>query len=323
MTDAPDVRRVLVTGAAGFVGANVVRRLLLSAIEVHVLLRSGAAGDPWRLRDVLDRLHVHRADLEAPAATAAAVAAAAQDVIVHCAAYGAYAHQDDWYRILQSNVLGTANLLTASARASVPLFVNAGSSSEYGYRPDPMREEDRLDPNSCYAVSKAAQTHLCTLASRVGGLAAVTFRLFSVYGPWEEPGRLMPTIIRRAMRGQPLHMGAPDVARDFVHVDDVVDALIDFSALRGRGGDVFNLGSGRQSTLREVVATLDRVLGRASVVEWNAFPARPWDTTRWQADVRRAGAELGWRARRTLEEGLRSFAEWCASPEGQRAYAHT
>src|SRR5207249_6044598 len=122
--------------------------------------------------------------------------------------------------------------------------------SEYGYRTAAMSEADRLEPNSVYAVGKAAQTHLASLyGKRTEGPATVTFRLFSVYGPWEEPTRLMPTLLRRARAALPLEMVGRDVARDFVYVDDVLDALLGLEALEGRRGEVFNLGSGVQSTL--------------------------------------------------------------------------
>src|SRR6185503_9394768 len=103
-----------------------------------------------------------------------------------------------------TDVIGTLNLLEASEAAGVLLFVNAGSSSEYGYRTDPMRETDRVEPASVYAVAKAAQTHLANLFGRRGAMAVVTFRLFSVFGPWEDPARLFPTLLRRAKAGAPL-----------------------------------------------------------------------------------------------------------------------
>src|SRR5205807_2299476 len=116
---------------------------------------------PWRLADVLHRLVVHRADLTDASQTRNVFADACPAAVLHLAAYGAYESQADARLILQTNILGTFNLLDASAAAGVKVFINTGSSSEYGFKSQPMREDDRLEPNSYYAIAKAAQSHLC------------------------------------------------------------------------------------------------------------------------------------------------------------------
>jgi nucleoside-diphosphate-sugar epimerase len=184
-----------------------------------------------------------------------------------------------------------------------------------------MRETARLAPNSVYAVAKAAQTHLASLVARRGAMAVVTFRLFSVYGPWEEPTRLLPTIIRRAAAGLPLEMAAPETARDFVYVDDVLDAMLDVDRLPAVTGEVFNLASGIQSTLRDVVEAVQAVVGDRSEVRWGAMASRRWDTDRWQADVSRARTVLGWSPKHTLREGIARMAAWMAGEGRARAGA--
>jgi nucleoside-diphosphate-sugar epimerase len=173
-----------------------------------------------------------------------------------------------------------------------------------------MRETDRLEPNSFYAVAKAAQTHLCTLLARRSEMATVVLRLFSVYGPWEEPTRLIPTVIRRARAGLPLEMVAPDVARDFVYVEDVINALLDFPRLARLRGEVLNLGTGTQTTLREVVDAVTKLLGSRSPVRWGAMAARQWDSAHWSADPSKAARLLGWAPAHSLRQGLRKTAEW-------------
>ena len=302
---------VLVTGAGGFVGANVVRRLLAKGADVHVLLKDDA--DPWRLLEVRERVTLHRVDLVDGGAVRRAFATVAPASVFHLATHGAYEHQADARRILETNILGSAHVLDAAAAAGTAVLVNAGSSSEYGLKPQAMREDERLEPNSVYAVAKAAQTHLATLFARRGPMAVVTFRLFSVYGPWEEPTRLLPTLLRRARAGQPLEMTSPDTARDFVYVDDVVDALVDVDRVPAVSGEVFNLGTGVESTLRDVVAAVQAAVGGGSEVKWGAMPARHWDTDRWQADAGKARTALGWSARTTLAEGVARMAAWMAA----------
>lgn len=305
---SPEFERVFVTGSSGFVGACLVRALIARGHQVHALLRSDSW--PWRLAGLANRLTPHRADLLDAEGVASAIRSARPAAVFHLATHGAYESQADARTILTTNVLGTLNLLEASAAAGVATFVTTGSSSEYGFKGEPMRETDRLDPNSIYAVAKAAQTHLCGLWARKRPMDVVVFRLFSVYGPWEEPSRLIPTLIRRARAGLPLDMVSPDTSRDFVYIDDVLEALLDLKAAAQLRGEVVNLGTGVETTMRDAVATVTDLLGSRSEVRWGAMPARHWDSARWCADRARAKAILGWEPRHSLRAGLARMAEW-------------
>jgi nucleoside-diphosphate-sugar epimerase len=308
MASFAELGPVLVTGAAGFVGANLVRALLERGAEVHVILRAGASA--WRLVDVQDRLRRHEGDLLEADFVDAAVAAARPALVYHLAAHGAYERQAQPRRILDTNIVGTLNLIEACERHGVSLLVGTGSSSEYGFKSRPMCEDDVLEPASYYAVGKAAQTHLCRLAAQRGRLRTVVLRLFSVYGPWEDPARLVPTIIRRARAGLPLDMTAPDIVRDFIYVDDVLEAMLDVPALQQVSGDVVNRATGVQTRLDEFVALVRELLASRSEVRWGGTRPRGWDTTCWVGDPARARARLGWSARRSLREGLGRMAEW-------------
>jgi dolichol-phosphate mannosyltransferase len=255
---------------------------------------------------------LHRTDLTDAAATRAVVRTVRPRAVLHLATHGAYQSQANARAILGTNILGTYNLLEASAEEGVAVFLNTGSSSEYGFKSEPMRESDRVEPNSIYAVAKAAQTHLCLLPRRPWPMTVVVFRLFSVYGPWEEPTRLIPTLIRRARAGLPLEMAAPDTRRDFVYVADVVETLLNLTAMAALHGEVINLGTGVETSLREVAAAILDVTGSRSEVHWGAFASRAWDQARWCADPSRAVARLGWAPRHSLRQGLAKMADWMA-----------
>jgi dolichol-phosphate mannosyltransferase len=299
----------LVTGAGGFVGAALVRHLLARGDDVTAVVRPGSA--LWRLDGVSGDVRIEAVDLSDLDATNAAVARARPECLFHLAAHGAYSWQDDLTRMIEVNVAGTAGLLDAFLRADGRAFINAGSSSEYGYKDHSPSETERLDPNSHYAITKAAATHFCRNFAQTHGIRAVTLRLYSVYGPWEEPQRLIPRLVVCALDGRYPPLADPATARDFVYVVDVCDAFVRAADVAGVAADaVINIGSARQTTLAELVAVAKRIFNIEGEPAWASTPSRSWDTNVWVADAGLAEQTLGWRAHTTLESGLMQTADW-------------
>jgi dolichol-phosphate mannosyltransferase len=309
--------RALVTGAAGFVGANLVRRLVSDGVETVACTRPGTSA--WRLDD-LEGLETVELDLLDRRAISAALEREKPDAVFHLAAHGAYAWQTDRRRIALTNFVAFVDLLDACEAVGTHTIVNTGSSSEYGTRAYPPREDEWLDPNSDYAVSKAAATLFGRHVSRTRELSVATLRLYSAYGPWEEPRRLVPALLVAGLQGSlpPLVDGA--IARDFVHVDDVVDALI-VAATKAPAGSVYNVASGRQTTIAEVVEVARRLFQIDEEPRWGSMKPRSWDTDAWVGDPSQIAADLGWHPARALEEGLRGTAEWLlAHPQAWSRY---
>jgi dolichol-phosphate mannosyltransferase len=301
--------RALVTGASGFVGANLARRLLRDGHEVHLLLRH--AQIPWRLTEIQAEVHRHSVDLEDRDAVAAAVAAIRPERVFHLAAYGAYSSQSDIHRMVQTNIAGTVNLVEACLVSGCAVIVNTGSSSEYGFADHAPAETERVEPNSHYAVTKVAATQYCRYTARQRDLHLPTLRLYSVYGPYEEPSRLMPTLIARGLRGELPPLVDPTIARDYVYIDDVCDAYL-LAATRpsSEPGAIYNVGTGVQTSLAELVTLSRAILPITVVPVWGSMPNRQWDTTVWVADSRKIHDELGWQPRHTLEQGFRRMVDW-------------
>lgn len=290
----------LITGAAGFVGANLARRLIREGAQVHLLTRPGS--DLWRLKGLEDR--VLSVDLLDREALTRALERSHPERVYHLAAHGAYPGQKDANLILETNLLGTYGLLEACLRSPCKLFVQSGSSSEYGWKKEPMRETDRLEPNSFYSIGKAAATHLGSFFSLSSPFSVVTLRLFSVYGWQEEPSRLIPTLIHKALKNEPLDLVSPQIARDFVHVEDVLDAFLDTKALLAHNGEVFNIGTGVQSTIGEAVRIVMELTGSRSELRWGTMKPRDWDSFCWVASMEKTHEKLGWKARTSLSKGL-------------------
>jgi UDP-glucose 4-epimerase len=310
-------RRVVISGATGFVGAHLARRMLERGHEVHALVRE--THRTWRLAEV-GGLHVHVADVVDGPAMATVLAGIRPHWVLHLAAYGGYESQADVARCVRTNLEGSINLIEAAAKTGAERFVNAGSSSEYGFKDHAPAETEMLEPNSVYAVTKAAATAYARYAGRSAKLHATTLRLYSVFGPYEEPTRLIPTVILHGLDGGFPPFASPDIARDFVHVDDVTAA---FEAALGAdipSGEIYNIGTGIETSLRTVAQTARSVFGIAAEPQWQTMADRRWDTKRWIADNARARAELGWKPAVAFEDGFRSFAEWLADPQRRSFY---
>ena len=306
---ATGAKRVLVTGASGFVGANLVRRLLDDGHEVHALLRPGYQA--WRLEDLRSRLCRHEVQLLDAPALREVVADIGPHWVFHLAAYGGYPEQVQHEQMVKTNILGTMNLVEECTRVGFEAFVNTGSSSEYGLKDHAPSETEALEPNSHYAVTKAAATLFCQHVGRTRGLPIVTLRLYSVFGPFEEPSRFVPSLVLRGLAASLPPLVSPDTARDFVYVDDVVEAFILAANQPHREpGAIYNVGSGVQTTIGEAVALACRELGMTVRPQWGSMAPRTWDTTIWVANTGKIREVLGWHPQVSFAEGFSLTVEW-------------
>ena len=296
--------RTLVTGGSGFVGANLTRRLLSEGHEVHLLLRPGYTR--WRLQEIEEEVRIHLGDLRDREEVTRLFEQAGPEWVFHLATYGAYVWQDDVHDMVETNIKGTINLVRAGLEAGVQVIVNTGSSSEYGLKDHAPSEDELLIPNSHYAWTKAAATHFCTYLARCESIPIPTLRLYSVYGPYEEPSRLIPTLIAKGLEGTLPPLVNPDIGRDFVFVEDVCEAYLLAAQQRPRDpGAVYNVGTGKQTTISQLVEIAIEMMGIKEEPAWGSMSARHWDTSTWCGDCRKIQRELGWHPRHALADGLR------------------
>jgi nucleoside-diphosphate-sugar epimerase len=306
-------RRVLITGAAGFVGANLVRRLLGEGARVTCLVAPRT--DAWRLAD-LDVVS-ERASMEDEPALRETLRRDRPDVVFSLAVARPRSGLSDAGRCLATNVVAVGTLLDAAGELGAKV-VHLGSSTEYAPSERPLRESDPLVPTTIYGAAKAAGTMLCRAAA--ASVDVVVLRPFMVYGPWDHPSRFVPQAIRAAQQGGTLRLTPAGLSRDWIHVDDVVDACLAAAGTHGLAGLAINVGTGRQATPEAIASHLQTIVGPFRT-EVGAEPPRPWDRECWVADTREAERLLGWRARVTLPDGLRSTFEWTRGRQHGRTEA--
>ena len=304
------MKRVAVIGAAGFVGANLMRALAAAGHEPIGVVAGQSSR--WRLADTPYSLRETSGD---PASVVDALADLQPELVVNTAAHGAYPDQGSLERMCTTNIVLVDALATWCTARRVALL-HLGSSSEYGVSDQPPGEAATLRPNSTYATTKAAGTHIVCDAVRRHGLVATVFRLYSVYGRWEEPSRLMPTVAAHAAaRMLPPRLVSPHIARDFVHIDDVASAVLAWTDRPRPLGEpsIVNIGSGTQTTIGEVIELVRRITATDEQPNWGSMEPRRWDTDRWQCDPSKAGEQLGWRAETPLDTGIRDLIDFVAA----------
>jgi UDP-glucose 4-epimerase len=303
--------KVLVTGGAGFIGSNLVARLLDEGYVVRVLDDFSTG----RLENVDARAELIEGDVDDDAIVHEAVRGA--EVVFHQAAAGSVARSVAQPLVTDKvNTHGTLTVLKESLDAGVQRVVSASSSSVYGGAAAlPSVETATPSPRSPYAVSKLAGEHYCRVFTEVYGLATVTLRYFNVYGPRQRPDSAYAAVIplfisALSTRHEPIIHGDGQQSRDFTFVDDVVEANLaaartPATAVAGR---VFNVACGGSHSLLELLDVLGREMG-VRVPPVHTEP-RPGDIRASQADVTAARRALGFEAKVSFEEGLRRTVAW-------------
>jgi nucleoside-diphosphate-sugar epimerase len=298
-------RRVLVTGGTGFIGANLVRRLVDEHADVHVLQRPGA--NPWRLADRAHKFTVHEAVVGVGRLTPL-INGIDPHAIFHLATTRGMGVPDR-YTHLQTGVLGAAQLIDALHLRPNCRLIIAGSSLEYAPSEKAIPETHPLAPSTLHGAVKAASSLLYEYAAKESGFAITQLRLFHVYGPWESPHRFLPTAIRMALAGKKLPLASAESRRDWVHVEDVVAAMI-IAARQDAHTGIFNIASGREHSNIDILALLQQILGIPIATLPGALAARPTDSPHRFAEITRARERLDWMPRFDLERGIRHTVDW-------------
>lgn len=298
--------KAVVTGAGGFVGSHLVRRLAADGTSVVAIVRPGSS--LWRLEDVLGSITVVEADLLRDSGASALRHAGHVDVLFHLAAAGVDPTRGDDPTLVEDNVRLAFHALELAAELGVERLVNAGSCFEYPAG-DRIGEQVPPAPRSWYAAGKSAAWIVLHAHQRRTGLPTLTLRPFTTYGPYESPYRLVSSTTLSALAGRPIKLTSGEQRRDFVHVHDAVDAFVT-AATKGNDGATYNVCTGVATRVVDVARTVVRLSGGDSVLDVGAIPTRSIEFASLSGDPAAASRELGWQATLTLEHGLGQTVEW-------------
>ena len=300
---------IVVIGPSGFIGSNLMAALRHYRDDVVGLSRRGSS---WRQKALGLEASTRATDSSSLIRDLEIVN---PRTVFNMSAYGAYPDQQDLTRSVEVNIGLTRQLVDWCAREQA-IFVHAGSSSEYGLNSDGPLESDAPSPNSVYALTKLSGSQLVQYAVLVDEARASVLRLYSVYGPLEDPRRLIPAVVREGARKRFPVFGMPSTSRDFIFISDVMEAFCEVASTltSEKVPPVLNIGTGRATTLQEVAKTAGNVFG---VSDRPIFGPnlRDWDVGPWRANTDLARDVLGWKAKVDFQEGLRITRDWYATDE--------
>ena len=309
-------KKVLVTGAGGFIGSHLVERLVTEGAQVRAFVRYNSRGDPGLLRclppELFAKIELVAGDLRDGPAIRSAVESC--QVVFHLGALisipYSYFHPAE---VAETNFMGTLNMISACRDLGVERLIHTSTSEVYGTaRQVPISEAHPLQGQSPYSASKIGADKLVESFYCTYNLPVVTLRPFNTYGPRQSARAVIPAIITQALTRSTIRLGSLETSRDFTFVDDTVEGFLKAAEATGVEGDTFNLGTGDEIRIGELVDKIIQKVGRPVKVELDTERLRPGksEVLRLISDNRLAHERLGWQPEMTLDQGLDRTIDW-------------
>lgn len=296
--------KIFVTGATGFIGSFVVADLISHGHEIAILLKSDASS--WRINGIKDRLIVMEGDLRLPKSYKDPLMKFRPDIVIHLAWQGVSGSERN-NPVQFENIFDTIELIKICREANVGAFVGLGSQAEYGNINMRADEGAPTNPTHLYGAAKLATFHLASNLAEISSMRFVWLRLFSSYGPGDNPGWFIPSLIMGAMQGRNPGLTRCEQIWDYIHVRDVASAIRAVSTCPKAIG-AYNLGSGVPVILRDIVEEIGQILSFS--FELGGVPYRPDQVMHLEANIDKLKRDTGWTPKEDLKMGILEAVEW-------------
>lgn len=308
MSDFFKDKKVLITGASGFIGSHMVQRMVRENADVSILTRE--TSDLWRIDEVLKDICIYKVDLRDAELVDKYVKQVKPEYVFHMGAYGVDARQRGVLEAVNTNIVGTINLLTSSASAGCRKFINTGSCAEYGDKTEIISEDATLCPLSIYGSTKASAVIIAHQMAHDRDIDIITLRSFGVFGENEGSHKFFPYLILSALKNREVNLTLCEQYRDYCYIENIMDAFVLAAQNQSVRNELYNIGSGVVHKMKHFVDLVYSHMGVAKKPNYGAVPYRENEMWRQQADVNKIKKELGWEPKIGLEEGVIRTIDW-------------
>ncbi|EAO52163.1 CDP-4-dehydro-6-deoxy-D-glucose 4-reductase [Bacillus thuringiensis serovar israelensis ATCC 35646] len=298
----------LITGGYGFIGSHLARRLL--NLQARIVLFIRTPSNFGRLKDIIKNIETYEIDIRDRKQVQDAIKKVNPDYIFHLAAYGVNSAHTDYMHAIETNIIGTCNIIQAAKWVNCKKIINFGSSSEYGNKMEPIHENMLLTPVDIYGSTKAAATILAHQIASENSINLITLRPFGIFGESEEPHKIFSYIILQVLQNKDVNLTFCNQLRDYCYIENIIDACILAVENTTVQNEIFNIGSGTIYPLKHYVELLFKHLKTNSRPNYGAIPSRT--NERWvpEADVQKIKNSLSWEPRINIEEGIIKTVNW-------------
>ncbi|MHB8336537.1 MAG: NAD-dependent epimerase/dehydratase family protein [Ignavibacteriaceae bacterium] len=304
---------VFVTGATGFIGSNLVLKLMELGAHIKCIYREESSFH--RANKFKDRVDWIKVDLSNPDANLLDQKLKDVEIIFHLAASGVLnSTTPNWEKIVSVNIFSLGTLINSAQKSStVNRLILTGTCFEYGNsNKKKLLPRDALHPLSIYGATKAASTLIAPIFVENTELELIILRIFHTYGPYESINRFVPTVITKALKGKQVEMTKGESIRDFIFVEDVIDALLisGIKKLTNKTPGVFNIGSGQEYSISDVAKLILKLIPENGGIKLGAIPYKSDEIYRLVPDIEETKKYLDWEAKYSLRDGLIKTIEW-------------
>lgn len=304
-------KTVLITGANGFIGSHLTKRLVEKGASVNIFVREKS--DKASIKDLKGHVRTWHGDIRNFEVVNNCIQNSMPQVIFHLAGMRDVTRDINLIDpMIDANLKGTMNIVRAAIESKIKLesFVNTGSSEEYGDGEVPFSEDQREIPVSPYSASKVAATYFCQMLHKSMGFPSVTLRPFLTYGPGQTHDMFIPSLIKHCIDGKNFKMTKGDQTREFNYVDDVVEAFIVASVKKNARGQILNIGNGIEYSIKDVAEKIKDMMGSNIKLLVGALPKRPGETKHFFSNNQKSRNILGVAKETGLDEGLQKTIDW-------------
>lgn len=303
---------ILITGGNGFLGANLAHKLSKSKNNVILFVRSDS--DLWRLNGLGTKISLEKVDILKKAELNYKINKIKPDIVYHCTTYGVQNFQKNFNKMINTNVIGTYNVLESLMKYNnVEKIINVGTTFEYGVTNNPFKENDSSLPTTLYGISKKTQTNIAHHYAKNYDLPLITFRISSAYGKYDARGKLMADMMCSLITKTKMKLAEKNTIRDFIYIDDVIEALVLGSRKNVPYGEIFNIGTGVGYTVYEIFNEVQKIAKCKIDVSWNnKNRIRDFDKIKSNnlANIDKIKNMLKWEPKNSLKSGLSRTFKW-------------